>query len=73
MPHAEKDTVNGEMTTRLTNGEKPQSKVLSVCSVHPSTKLKHSIHPMSPTLSTHAPTHPLHISLPCLPPRNKPH
>ena len=30
MPHAEKDTVNGEMTTHLTNGEKPQSKVLSV-------------------------------------------
>ena len=30
MPHAEKDTVNGEMT-HLTNGEKPHSKVLSVC------------------------------------------
>lgn len=33
MPHAEKDTVNGEVTTPLTNGEKPQSKVLSVCTI----------------------------------------
>ncbi|KAK7183301.1 hypothetical protein DPSP01_000574 [Paraphaeosphaeria sporulosa] len=35
MPHAEKDTVNGEMTTRLTNGEKPQSKVLSHLQTYP--------------------------------------
>ncbi|KAL5406432.1 hypothetical protein PMIN06_007533 [Paraphaeosphaeria minitans] len=35
MPHAGKGTVNGEMTTRLTNGEKPQSKVLSHLQTYP--------------------------------------
>jgi len=36
MPHAENGTVNGsEMTTRLTNGEKPQSKVLSHLQTYP--------------------------------------
>lgn len=35
MPHAEKDTFNSDMTTPLTNGEKPQSKVLSVCAIPP--------------------------------------
>lgn len=35
MPHAEKDTVNGEVTTPLTNGEKPQSKVLSHLQTYP--------------------------------------
>ena len=35
MPHAEKDTVNGDMATPLTNGEKPQSKVLSVRTIPP--------------------------------------
>lgn len=40
MPHAEKDTVNGDMT-HLTNGEKPQSKVLSV-RIHPILRLLHS-------------------------------
>ncbi|KAJ4346499.1 uncharacterized protein N0V89_010428 [Didymosphaeria variabile] len=36
MPHAEKDTVNGDMTTtRLTNGDKPHSKVLSHLQTYP--------------------------------------